>query len=158
MAVHLQYMTVLQRLAQHRGLRVHLNTNGVRELRGRTGLLRFGPLNYQESSQRSAYKFHLANVVRNLALVVSDSLRDHGNDQAKPANALLATPQFLAPLIRADDCGDIQVPQVLAGSKVSVTHHLVKLKLLLPQNLNHVVDASHVLRQDDLLDLKPDAL
>ena len=88
--------------------------------------------------------------------MVSGSLRDHGNDQAKPANALLATPQFLNLLIRADDFGDSRVQQVLAGSKVSVTHHLMKQKLLLPQNLNHVVDASHVLQQGDLSDLELD--
>ena len=69
-----------------------------------------------------------------------------------PAIVLPEVLQFLTRLIRVSDCGDSQVPQVLAGRKAFAIRHRVILKLHQRQNLNHAAGASRVRLHGDPLD------
>ena len=68
-------------------------------------------------------------------------------------SVLLAKPQFQDQLTHVNDCGDIQVPQALVGSKVFAIRHQAILKLHLLQSLNLAADALRVRLRDDLSDL-----
>ena len=69
-----------------------------------------------------------------------------------PAIVLPAVLQFLTRLIRVSDCGDSQVPQVLAGRKAFQIHRPGIPKLHQQQNLNHATGASRVRLHGDPLD------